>query len=276
MDNKVKEKQTAPVQQRSDFKGRVVASQPDDDEIDLLELARELLKHWVLIASVTLAFGILTYCGSRFLITPQYESTATMYILTKETTLTSLADLQIGSQLTSDYKVIVTTRTVLDNTINKLGLSEKLTSEKLNKKITIDNPQNTRILTITAKDPDPVLAKDIANTLAENASEFIADTMEITPPKIIETGIVAAKKSSPSNTKNAAIGALIGFVLVGGIITVKYLLNDAVTTEEDVKKYLELSVLASLPDRTSGSGSKNDDKKTKERKRSRLKQSRRK
>lgn len=271
--NTIRENKVIPVQTLQQAKQVQQRPQQDVVEIDLLELAKEFLKHWVLLLSVTIAAGMIAFCYSRFFITPQYESTATMYILTKETTLTSLADLQIGSQLTSDYKVIVTTRTVLENTINDLGLSEELTYDKLNKKITIDNPSNTRVLTITAKDADPEKAMNIANTLAKNASDFIADTMEITPPKIIETGIVAAKKSSPSNSKNAAIGALIGFVIVAGIITVKFLMNDAVTTEEDVKKYLELSVLASLPER--GTDGK-DKKKSQERKRSRLKQSRRK
>ena len=34
----------------------------------------------------------------------------------------------------------------------------------------------------------------------------------------------------------------------GGVIVVKYLLDDTVKTEEDVKKYLGLNTLASLPD----------------------------
>ena len=249
------------------------------DTIDLLELAKEMWKHWLMIVIAVLAGGILAFTYSKLLITPQFESTATMYILTKETTLTSLADLQIGAQLTNDYKVVVTTRTVMQNTIDELGLTDTLTYEQLEKKITVDNPQNTRMLRITVKDPDPVMARDLANTLADNASDFIADIMEITPPKVIETGIVPQKKSSPSNGKNALIGALIGFIISAGIVTVKFMLNDAVTTEEDVKKFLELSVLASLPDRKEGTDKK-EKKKSKQKKNkekhSRLKQSRRK
>lgn len=222
------------------------------DTIDLLELVRELRKNWLMIVVAVLAGGILAFTYSKLLITPQFESTATMYILTKETTLTSLADLQIGTQLTSDYKVVVTTRTVLQNTIDELGLTDELTYEDFEKKITVTNPASTRMLQLTVKDPDPVMARDLANALAQNASDFIADIMEITPPKIIETGIVPEKKSSPSNGKNALIGALIGFIITAGFVTVKFILNDSVTTEEDVRKYLELSVLASLPDRKEG------------------------
>ena len=64
------------------------------------------------------AFGLF----SKFAITPQYTSTSMVYILSKETTLTSLADLQIGSQLTQDYKIIVTSRPVISEVIDKLKL----------------------------------------------------------------------------------------------------------------------------------------------------------
>ena len=85
----------------------------DEVEIDLLQLFRALKKRilWIVGAGVIMggAFGLF----SKFAITPQYTSTSMVYILSKETTLTSLADLQIGSQLTQDYKIIVTSRPVL-------------------------------------------------------------------------------------------------------------------------------------------------------------------
>ena len=240
-------------------------------EIDLLELSKEMLRHWIAILVLTVLGGVIAFCYSRFLITPQYESTATMYILTKETTLASLADLQIGTQLTNDYQVVVTNRTVLEQTIDALDLGDALTYETLKGKIKTDNPSNTRMLQITATHPDPQTAMDIANTVSLKASEFIADMMEITPPKVIEKAVLPTQKSCPSNGKNALIGALIGFFLATAFITVRMVLNDAVKSEEDVEKYLQLTVLASLPDRSEGkSGEMADDKRDK------LKQSRKK
>ena len=64
-------------------------------------------------------------------------------------------------------------------------------------------------------------------------------------------------ESSPSNVKNALIGSLLGAVLVCGVITVNVVMNDTIRTEEDVAKYLGLSVLASVPERE---GEKPEDK----------------
>ena len=82
----------------------------DDDEIeiDLLELLGEFRRKIWIILGIIILFGGVSGAFSAFVLTPQYKSTAMVYILSKETTLTSLADLQIGSQLTKDYKIIVT------------------------------------------------------------------------------------------------------------------------------------------------------------------------
>ena len=129
--------------------------------------------------------------------------------------------------------------------ISKLKLD--LTYEQLVSKISIDNPSDTRILSITAKDPDPVLAKDLADAVAKTSSNYIGDIMEMVPPKIIEEGVVPEEKTSPSNGRNALLGATLGIVLICGLTVVEELLNDTVQSEEDVEKYLGLTVLASVP-----------------------------
>lgn len=217
----------------------------DEMEIDLWQLFEALKKKiWVILAAMIIGGG-LTGAYSKFVITPQYSSTAMMYILSKETTLTSLADLQIGSQLTKDYKIMVTGRPVLESVIEKLALN--LDYKALKNKITIDNPQDTRILSITVTDPDPYQARAIADCIAETSSDYIGDIMEMIPPKIIENAVVAEEKTSPSNGKNAVLGALLGMVLVCGIVVVKEIMNDTIQTEEDVERYLGLTVLASVP-----------------------------
>lgn len=219
----------------------------EEIEIDLLELLKELKKRLWLILAITVLSGGIAGAFSKFVLTPQYTSTAMVYILSKETTLTSLADLQIGSQLTKDYAVIVSSRPVLEDVIEKLGLN--ITYKDLKKKISIHNPNDTRILSISAEDPDPSMAKAIADEIAKTSSDYIGDIMEMIPPKIIEDGEIPTQKTSPSNAKNAILGAMIGFVVVCGGIVLEVLMNDTVRTEEDVEKYLGLTVLAMVPER---------------------------
>lgn len=221
-----------------------------NDEINLLEILMALKRRLWMIVLVAILGGGIAGAFSKFALTPQYTSTAMVYILSKETTLTSLADLQIGSQLTKDYKVIVTSRPVLEDVIRALKLN--MTHRALKSKITIENQQDTRILSITVQDPDPQMAKDIVDTVANTASQYIGDIMEMVPPKMIESGEVSYEQSSPNNKKNALTGAMAGAILVCGLITLEVILNDTIRNEEDVEKYLGLTVLAAVPEREAG------------------------
>ncbi len=220
-----------------------------DEEIDLVWIFYALLKRvWlIIIVAAVSACGMAGY--TYFKTEPTYTSTSTMLVLTKETTLTSLADLQIGSQLTKDYTILITSRPVLEKVIENLDL--KMTYKQLKGKVSISNPEDTRILTISVTTNNAKQAKKIVDELSKVSAEFVGDKMEVTPPKIIEEGEVSVFKIGPKISKNAMIGFLLGALLVCAIIVVLELLNDSIQSEEDVEKYLGIPTLASVPMRAS-------------------------
>lgn len=222
----------------------------EEIQINLLELLFALRKKiWLIILAAILGGG-LAGAYSKFIITPQFTSTAMVYVLSKETTLTSLADLQIGSQLTQDYKIIITSRPVLNEVISDLALD--MSYVELKQKIQIKNQQDTRILTIEVQDPDPHRAKTITDKVAYTSAEYIGEIMEMTPPKMIEDGEIPINRTSPSTKRNAVMGAMVGMVLVCGIVVLRVILNDSIKTEDDVERYLNLSTLAVIPLRGGG------------------------
>lgn len=228
----------------------------DEIEIDLMEVLFALrARLWMIILALVVGGG-LAAAYSEVILTPQYTSTSMVYILSKETTLTSLADLQIGSQLTKDYRVVTTSRPVLQEVIDTLGLDMEY--EELREKLVLDNPSDTRMLSVSIEDPDPARAKAIVDSVAKISSAYIGDIMEMTPPKIIEEGIVSDTKSSPHTTRNVAVGGLAAAFLVCSLVVLQVVLNDTIRTEEDVEKYLQMSILAAVPEReenrSSGSG----------------------
>lgn len=229
----------------------------DEIEIDLLELLGEFRRKIWIILGVIVLFGGVAGAFSKFVLTPQYKSTAMVYILSKETTLTSLADLQIGSQLTKDYSVMITSRPVLEEVIEKQKLS--LSYNQFKRMIRISNPADTRILNMSVSDTDPVRAKAIVDAVAKASSDYIGDIMEMIPPKIIENGVVPDNPTSPNIKKNAALGGLALSVAACGFITLQVIMNDTIRSEEDVSRYLGISVLAVIPE-NNGEEKDNPDK----------------
>lgn len=239
-------------------------------EIDLrsvfLALKQKLL--------VIIATGLLLACASclftMLFLTPKYSSSATMLVLPKEENTTATSQLQAGTQLANDYAVLITSRPVLEEVIDNLGLD--MSYEQLSDSVTVNNPQDTRLLQITVENPDPSSAKDIVNELASAASAYIGENMEMDPPKIIEQGEVPTHRTSPDMKKMVILGLAAGLVLSAGIVTLMTILDDTIKTEDDIAKYLNISTLANVPDRKdfiSSKGKKNKGKKKKSEKRKR-------
>ena len=219
----------------------------DEMEIDLLELFYVLKSKILAILGVGLLFGCIACAYAGFLVKPLYTSSSMMLVLTKETTLSSLADLQIGSQLTKDYSILITSRPVLTDVIDQLDLD--MDYKQLKDMITVANQDDTRILQLSVEYSDAKQAKEIVDKLSEVASEYIGDKMEVIPPKIIEVGKIATERTSPSVMKNSVIGFLLGFLACAAIVVVYAVMDDTIKTEEDIEKYLGVSVLAKVPDR---------------------------
>lgn len=219
----------------------------DEEEIDLLEIFRVLKSKILFILAAGLLAGCISGAFTHFAVTPMYQSMSSILVLSKETTLTSLADLQLGTSLTSDYTVLIKSTPVLEQVIENLDLD--ISYETLKEKTSITNPADSRILEITVEDADPVLAKEIVDEIAEVSSNYIGDKMEVIPPKIIETGKIPVVRSSPSVKKNVLLGILFGAFVCTALIAVNAIMDDSLKTEEDIIKYLDTSVLAVVPDR---------------------------
>lgn len=224
----------------------------EEIEIDIRELLFRIRKRLFLIILVVIFGGFLGFSISKYVITPKYNSTSMIYVISKETTLTSLADLSIGSQLTEDYKVLVTSRTVMENVLKKLNLKKNYKS--LVGQIKIENPRNTRILMINVEDKDPVLAKEIADAVAQSASDYIADIMEQNPPKIIEGGEVAKIQTTPNVKKNTILAMLIALMLSILMIVFELIVDDTIKTEDDIEKRFNLPIISVVPEMDTKTG----------------------
>lgn len=217
-----------------------------DIEIDVLELFHVLLnKFWIILLAGIIA-GLAFIGGTILFITPQYESTTKMYVLSKQdnNTLTQ-QDMQTSLSLTKDYAELIKSRTVTEGVIAQLNLD--LTHEDLLKKMTVDSATDTRILSITVQDPDPYEACKIANAIRDVAANHIKNVMDIDAVNVVETANIPEQKSSPSISKNGIIGGFLGVLLSVAIILIAYLSNDTVKTQEDVERYLGLSTLGTIP-----------------------------
>ena len=223
-----------------------------DDEItiDLKEIAYVLMEKLHYIVMFLLAGAVVFNMYSYFLIKPTYTSTSRLYVVsaTKDSVV-NFSDLSVGTNLTKDYVELLLSYPVLDKVSEKIekDYDYKISSESLQKMISLENPEDTRILNINVTTTDPKVSKTIANALADEAVEYIPDTMGTFKPNIAQVAREAKVKTGPSYLKYTAIGALLGVLLCMAWFIFKYLSDDTIKTKEDVEKYFGMTPLAVLP-----------------------------
>ncbi len=218
-----------------------------DDTIDLVELFYVLWGHvWQILLCLVLGAAV-AFGYTRFLGTPLYKAASSIYIVSaSNNSVVNLTDLQIGAQLTADYRELMYSRPLLEDVIKNLDL--ELTVSELSKMIQITNTSDTRILKITATSSDPNQAADIANELVKQACIYLPQIMETEEPNLVERAIPPKVKSSPSYSKNIILGGLLGAVLCCGVLVVRYLLDDTFKSPDDISRYFGVQPLAVIPE----------------------------
>lgn len=221
-------------------------SQRNDDTIDLLEIFLVLVDKIPMMIVVGLFTALLAFMYSKFVVSPAYQSTTKIYVLSKQNNdNVTVSDLQLGTQLTRDYEELIQSRFVLEEVIQQMNLQTSYA--ELKGQISVSNPSDTRIIAITVTDTNPIRAMQIANAVCESASVHIKNVMDIEAINVAETAFVPTSKSGPNVMKNTMMGGIAGVVVVAGIFIVVYLMNDTIKTADDVEKYLGLSTLAIIP-----------------------------
>ena len=223
-----------------------VTNNNDEIEIDLGEVFHLLISKLGVIILSGILLGVLSIIGTMLFITPKYESTTKIMVLNKQdnNTLTS-ADMQTSTQLTKDYAELIQSRTVLEGVIAQLNLD--MTYKEMLNKVSVETSSDSRIVSISVTDEDPYTASEIANAVRDMAAEHIQSVMDIEAVNVVDTANIPNEKASPSLAKNGVIGGLLGVIIAMAAVIIIYLTNDTIKVEEDVERYLGLSVLGSIP-----------------------------
>ena len=223
-----------------------VTNNNDEIEIDLGEVFHLVISKLGVIILSGILLGVLSIIGTMLFITPKYESTSKIMVLNKQdnNTLTS-ADMQTSTQLTKDYAELIQSRTVLEGVIAQLNLD--MTYKEMLQKVSVETSSDSRIVSISVTDEDPYTASEIANAVRDMAAEHIQSVMDIEAVNVVDTANIPNEKASPSLAKNGVIGGLLGVIIAMAAVIIIYLTNDTIKVEEDVERYLGLSVLGSIP-----------------------------
>ncbi len=202
---------------------------------------------WIMLAVAVLVTGVL-YAFALFRYTPMYSSTATMYLIgeTDGTAGQLATDYSMAMRVMSDCTYLLKSRNVLNAVGERIGIKNGYGA--LRGSITITNPEDTRVLEITVRASTPDKARDINEAVCECGIEYINNVLSYDKLSVFEE---ATYNTSPTNGVSlmsyAKFGA-IGAVLVYLVFLVMFLFDNYIHTEEDIERYLGLTILGDIPD----------------------------
>ena len=221
--------------------------QNEEMEIDLLELLDYFREHVIVILLGFLAGALIAGLITFYAIKPSYTATAKMYMVSSSTqSVVDLTDLNIGQSLSKDYVELLKTRPIIETVIKEQSLPYNY--NELTDMLQLSVIADTRIIAIKVTSNDPEEAMVIANALADKGVKELPKLMETPEPHIAEYAIIPINPSSPSMSRNVVMGALIGMILVLGLYTVQFLLDDTFKSADDIEKEFGVIPLTVIPE----------------------------
>ncbi len=215
---------------------------------------RVLRQQWFVVILLTaLAVGGAAAYTARQ--TPYYSATTQVFVGTSSGG-DDPSTLTLGSSFTQQrvksYADIVTSPRVLQPVIQELRLP--MTTGALAGEVTVDSPLDTVLLNVHVTDSDPRRAADIANAVANQFPDFVADLetpegANASPVKLTVTHLAVASATpvSPRVTLNLALGLLVGLGLGIGTAVLRDQLNTAIGGVADVERLTGAIPLGVVP-----------------------------
>ena len=218
-------------------------------EVDLGKLLKYYLHHWLALVVSGFGMALLALLVTFALITPKYQAGVSFYVnnfqSNQQHQYIDGNSLATSQRLVQSYINIIQSKTVMDEVIEKGGLH--CTRLELSKMMKIEQADETEMFSVTITHPDGKMAAKAANAIADVAPDRIAKIVKGSSAAIIDRAQVPERPSSPSYPRNFILGGLLGGIIMGGVLTFRYLFDMRITDEEELAERYGCPVLGTIP-----------------------------
>lgn len=180
---------------------------------------------WIVIVFttvVTSAVGIYSY----YYITPVYGASVELLVMpnsaeeAEQSREIDFNDIQTSIKLMDTYQVMIKSPRVLEKAM--IAMKLRLSTAELDSKIEVKPVKSSQVIEITVRDPSPVTAVEVANTLSRISVEEIKEIMKIDNIQVISEAKVSDNPYPvyPRPILNIAMAFVVGFFLSIALVLV--------------------------------------------------------
>lgn len=195
---------------------------------------------------------LATATAITFQTTPQYASSTRLFVSTSESDSSAAYTGNLfATQRVTSYADLVGSRQLAENVSQALG--GDLDPDELKAAVEATVVPETVILQITATDPDPVLARQLAQAYGEELAELVTDLETpqgkrdpLIKASIVDPAQVSTTPVSPQPLRNLGLAAVLGLLLGIGLAVARELLDTTVSSSDDVAAVTEAPILGNI------------------------------
>lgn len=226
----------------------------EEMEISLEEIWEVIKKNWKLLAICTVVAAILGLLVNQFVLEPTYTASSRLYIMNNTQTnnsgtngeqVVSTTDLSSSLMLSKDYIEILQSDRVTKAAAQRMGLLNLGEYD-----ISVTSATDTRMIKIVVTGTDQKGVAKLANILTEEFTACVQQIMHMDNVTVIDSATVPAGPSGPAKGKNTMLCAMVGLMIALAISFLRYFLDTTIKSSDEIERYLNLPVLARIPDFT--------------------------
>jgi len=217
--------------------------------VELKQFLIMIRKKIVFIILISVLVSITVALGSVFLISPVYEASSTLYIISQKTASegdVTYNDLLTNQQLVKDYRELIKSKLIVKTALDELKIMD-LTPNQLSNRITVSSKNDTRVLEIKVEDTYPVRSAELSNKICEVFISEAKSLAKIDNVNIVDTAEIPETPVKPQPVLYTAIAFIISLMLTLGVFYLLEVINETIKTSEDIETYLDLNVLGTIP-----------------------------
>ena len=193
--------------------------------MDIREYLAIWRSRWIsIVATLVIAVGGAALISA--FTTPQYEGSSQLFVTT--TGGASVAEAYQGNLFSTErvtsYASLAAGKQVAQRTVDSLEID--MSASELVEKVTATPQPESVLLDISVLDPDPELARDLANTIAAQTSQLVSELetsarggSPAASATLVELADTPSSPVSPQWVRNLALGAVAG-LLLGLVVSV--------------------------------------------------------
>ncbi|MDR4949082.1 YveK family protein [Neobacillus cucumis] len=212
-------------------------------EINLKKFLHIMKKRILTIVTTVLSVSILTSIISIYYMKPTYEVTENILIGKLANNKSTYGDSQELSMLLASSIDFIKSPIVLNSVKEELNIND----EELEKKIAVQNNQNSQIVNIVVRDNNMEVAKELANTIATTSVNKMSELFGVQDIKLLSdiNGEPSVKEVGSLPLK-IAISIAVGFLLGVGLAMFREYWDDSIKDVNEIENILGLPVLGEI------------------------------